>query len=698
MSLTQLAALFALAGALAFSVLAVRLFSRRQPPQAGVRWMQAAVLISAAWWTLHVACYYQWLAIDALWLLQTTEVLRDWVWARVVCGLVLGAVADVDYASRVRRLRRGLDGLALALMLLLLTQGLPGVPPLPLALVPTGFMLLAVLGLLLVEQLYRNTRDATRWAMKQTCFALGGLWVYDFLLYADGALFGALDPDLWTARGLINAVAVPLLWVGAGRRPSAAAGPQLSRQMAFHVTALSAAGLYLLFMAGAAYYAKAFGGSWGGALRVVLAFIAVLSVASLLASASWRAALRVWVARHLYARRHDYQDAWASFTQRLALLGDRPLAFREGLLRAFADVLDCTGAALWQQTATGRYERNAAWVMTPPAAAVLPQDHPLIVQFTRDDRPLAMAPLAARATLDEHALWPGWLLELPRAWALVPLVHQGELLALVVLGERRSPTPFTAEDQDLLRTMARQAAGYLALLRATDALAEARQFEAFNRLSAFLVHDLKNVLAQLALVGRNAERHRHNPAFVDDALRTVADATTRLSRVLAAFRQAPGQSANEACDLVTLTATAVQQVQSRAPRPVLVSTADHLPIQAAPERLVAVLEHLLQNAQDATPQDGSIRVELSRAADQALLQIADTGCGMSEDFVQHQLFKPFATTKGKAGMGMGVYESLHVVRAVGGRLSVASTPGAGTTFQITLPLDRSAGQRTGAYA
>ena len=89
---------------------------------------------------------------------------------------------------------------------------------------------------------------------------------------------------------------------------------------------------------------------------------------------------------------------------------------------------------------------------------------------------------------------------------------------------------------------------------------------------------------------------------------------------------------------------------------------------------------------------------LSRAADHALLQIADTGCGMSEDFVQHQLFKPFATTKGKAGMGMGVYESLHVVRAVGGRLSVASTPGAGTTFQITLPLDRSVVQRAGAYA
>ncbi|MEI7466372.1 MAG: hypothetical protein WCJ87_13595, partial [Burkholderiales bacterium] len=224
MSLTQLAALFALAGALAFSALAVRLFSDRQPPQqVGAKLMQLAVLTSAAWWLLHVACYRQWLAIDDLWLLQTTEVLRNWVWARVFASLVLSAVADADYVHRVRTLCRTFDGLALALVLLLLTQGLPAFPRLPPALVSTAFMLLAVLGLLLVEQLYRNTRDAARWAIKQSCFALAGLWAYDFLLYADGALFGALDPDLWTARGLVNAVAVPLLWVAAGRRSSVAA-------------------------------------------------------------------------------------------------------------------------------------------------------------------------------------------------------------------------------------------------------------------------------------------------------------------------------------------------------------------------------------------------------------------------------------------------------------------------------------------
>ena len=697
MSLTQLAALFAFAGAFAFGALSVMLFRRRrQATVAGLMWRAATV--SALWWALHIACYRQWVGIDALWLLQAAEVLRNWIWARLLCALLLVTIDDADYAQRLRRLRGALDALAIGMAAALLSQGLAQMPRLPAASVAAGFMLLAVLGLLLVEQLYRNTRDAARWAVKQSCFALGGLWLYDFLLYADGALFGALDPDLWTARGLVNAVAVPLLWISAGRSLDAPSAPRLSRQMVFHVTALSAAGLYLLFMASAAYYVKVFGGSWGGALGAVLAFIALLSIASTLASASSRAALRAWLAHHLYARRHDYQDAWASFTQRLALLGDRPLTFRDGLLRAFADVLDCTGAALWQQTATGSFERNAAWVMTPPSAAVLAQDHPLIAHLAQDDRPLALASLAARATFDEHALVPGWLLEMPQAWALVPLVHQGELLALLVLGERRSPSPLTAEDQELLRTMARQAAGYLALLRATDALAEARQFEAFNRLSAFLVHDLKNVLAQLALVGRNAERHRDNPAFVDDALRTVADATTRLSRVLTAFRQTPDHSTHEACDLVALTATAVQQVQSRAPRPVLISKAASLPIHAAPERLVAVLEHLLQNAQDATPGDGSIRVELSRAADQALLQIADTGCGMSEDFLQHQLFKPFATTKGKAGMGMGVYESLHVVRAVGGRLSVASKPGAGTTFQISLPLDRSAESAQGASA
>jgi hypothetical protein len=245
MSLTQLAALFALAGALAFSALAVRLFSDRQPPQqVGAKLMQLAVLTSAAWWLLHVACYRQWLAIDDLWLLQTTEVLRNWVWARVFASLVLSAVADADYVHRVRTLCRTFDGLALALVLLLLTQGLPAFPRLPPALVSTAFMLLAVLGLLLVEQLYRNTRDAARWAIKQSCFALAGLWAYDFLLYADGALFGALDPDLWTARGLVNAVAVPLLWALAlslhpsfnnGRATAAAvARPQCTAQQHDH--------------------------------------------------------------------------------------------------------------------------------------------------------------------------------------------------------------------------------------------------------------------------------------------------------------------------------------------------------------------------------------------------------------------------------------------------------------------------------
>ena len=59
---------------------------------------------------------------------------------------------------------------------------------------------------------------------------------------------------------------------------------------------------------------------------------------------------------------------------------------------------------------------------------------------------------------------------------------------------------------------------------------------------------------------------------------------------------------------------------------------------------------------------------------------------MSEEFVQNQLFRPFETTKGRAGMGIGVYESLQVVSAIGGRLAVTSVPELGTTFRISLPL------------
>jgi putative PEP-CTERM system histidine kinase len=273
---------------------------------------------------------------------------------------------------------------------------------------------------------------------------------------------------------------------------------------------------------------------------------------------------------------------------------------------------------------------------------------------------------------------------------------QGEMLvAFIVL--MRSPTrgALNWEDSDLLKTVGRQAASYLVLWQATDALAESRQFEAFNRLSAYVVHDLKNLVAQLDLVVDNSKRHLHKPGFMEDALQTVGNASAKMNRLLGQLRK--GRAENGSARNVNLNNVLEDVVRARgqtSPAPVLEACAEELRVSADRDRLGAVIEHLIQNAQEATPADGHITVRVKADGDFALVEVEDDGAGMDAAFVAERLFKPFDTTKGNAGMGVGVYESREFVNALGGEISVESAPRRGTVFRVKLPVMRAPRQET----
>src|SRR5512135_2583320 len=110
---------------------------------------------------------------------------------------------------------------------------------------------MAVFGLVLVEQLFRNASEDSRWNLKPLCLGLALAFVFDIYLYADALLFHRVDPDVWSVRGFVHALAVPLVAVATARNPDWTFKIALSRRVAFHSTGLVATGLYLLFMAGA---------------------------------------------------------------------------------------------------------------------------------------------------------------------------------------------------------------------------------------------------------------------------------------------------------------------------------------------------------------------------------------------------------------------------------------------------------------
>jgi putative PEP-CTERM system histidine kinase len=268
----------------------------------------------------------------------------------------------------------------------------------------------------------------------------------------------------------------------------------------------------------------------------------------------------------------------------------------------------------------------------------------------------------------------------------VPLFNRDQLHGIAALLNPNRVGRLSYEDIDLLRIAGMQVAAVLAQAEADRLITESRQFEAFNRFAAFIMHDLKNVIAQQSLVVRNAARYRDDPAFIDDALDTVANSVERMQRLLEQLKRGRGDAMVERVDLGRLLLETVSRHTERDPVPTAELPATTTRLRVDRERLGAVLGHLLTNAQDATPADGAIRVETALQDDGSLaLAVIDTGTGMEDEFIRERLFKPFDSTKGSKGMGIGAYQARQFMQALGGDVRVTSAPGKGTRFELLFP-------------
>lgn len=282
---------------------------------------------------------------------------------------------------------------------------------------------------------------------------------------------------------------------------------------------------------------------------------------------------------------------------------------------------------------------------------------------------------------------PRWVTALKEAWLIIPLIHSENLLGFVVMAHPKISRKINWEDRDLLKTVTEQVASYLALVIMTEELDRAHQFDAFNRLSAYVVHDLKNLVAQLGLVVANAGKHRHNPAFLDDVITTVENAVAKMDRLLAQLRKDRFQkSAKIKITINKEIESSVSNMAKTEPIPIFHDYNEPLILDIDGDRFSAVIEHLIRNAQEATDTHGRIDVSLTKNNNTAIIEISDSGHGMDKSFIQNRLFRPFDTTKGNAGMGIGVYEARQYVQQLGGKVKVSSKPGEGTQFIIELPI------------
>jgi putative PEP-CTERM system histidine kinase len=454
--------------------------------------------------------------------------------------------------------------------------------------------------------------------------------------------------------------------------------------MAFHTASLLGAGVYLLLMAGAGYYLRLFGGEWGDVVQTVFVFAAAMLLVLLMVSGTLRARLRVFLSKHFFSYRYDYRQEWLNFTR--TLTEGRPgEQLCERAVEALARLLESPGGALWMREGNAGFQRASHWNWGD-LNGTEPADSAFIQWLVSKQWVVDLDEMATRRDLYGDLEAPAWIRQSDEAWLVVPLLLHDELLGFVVLKHSLGDVTFNWEVSDLLKVAARQAAAHLAQMRASNQLIVARQFESFNRTTTFVIHDLKNLVAQLSLLLANAEKHKHNPEFQADMLDTVENAVARMNKVLAQLRRGSDQAQAQSVALADILTDAADSKRAFKLRPTLELPPVHLRVRAERERLTRAVGHLLQNALEATPPSGRVTLRGFEQSGQAIVEIIDTGSGMDDDFIRTRLFQPFDSTKG-AGMGIGAYECRETIRALGGTVEVDSTPGSGTRFRLSLPLD-----------
>ena len=543
----------------------------------------------------------------------------------------------------------------------------------------------AVLGLLLVEQVFRNQVEKSRWGAKPLCLGLGTLCLFDVYLFSHAMMFGGFDADALDARALVHAVSTPFLLMASRRDAKWLARVQVSKTAAFYSASLLLIGAYLLFVASAGYYVRFFGGSWGGALQVALLTVAMVLLILLVLSGALRARLRVFLNKHFFSYRYDYRLEWLRFT---GMLSSKSAPEDVGglVVRGLADMVECPSGSVWfKALGDTQYVQSALWNM--PVVAAREDIDSSFCRFMRE-REWIVDLAAVPGKSDAHSMaaqTPDWLLALPSAWLVVPLLVGDDLLGFVVLGQPRTAIELDWEVRDLLKTAARQAAVFLAQMHATESLLEARKFDAFNRMSAFVVHDLKNIVTQLSLMLKNAERHKHNPEFQQDMLITVENSLDKMRQMMLQLREGERPAGHTSGVELAPMLQRIEQAARQRGRQLDINVVDRVATRGHQERLERVIGHVVQNALDATPATGRVWVTLRQSVGRAMVVVGDTGAGMSQEFVQSRLFRPFSSTK-SSGMGIGSYESFQYVKELGGSIEVKSELGQGTVMSLLLPL------------
>ncbi|NPU84695.1 MAG: PEP-CTERM system histidine kinase PrsK [Syntrophaceae bacterium] len=594
---------------------------------------------------------------------------------------------------------------------LVLTQA----PTLYLPIGPAGYVwhllwvIISVIILMNLERTFRHATGHMRWQTKFMFLGIGGIFGTMLFTHSQTVLFKGVNTGLDVLDLGALLVGDLLILRSLFRGKPLNVSVQLSHAFLYNSFTVLIVGVYFITVGVLAWVAVRFEWIRNIHIAIFLVFLAIMGIAVILLSDRLRMMRKRFVSRHFKRPQYDYQKIWEGFTtQTTSVTQTRELC--DVVVRMVSETLETLSVSIWLvDDKQDRLSFGGSTVFT--AAQVM--DSRL---FGEGGRQLIRAMSDQTMPVDLNGREDDWVADLKRIYGFeetkesrirycVPLSAGGQLVGIMTLSEKVFYEALSFEESELVRTVANQAAAGLLNLRLSEHLRETRELEAFQSMSAFFMHDLKNLASKLSLVTQNLPIHIDNPEFRTDALRTISQSVEKINSMNSRLTLLSKEMilSFSRIDLNEFVKSSVSDAQSYLKATVSLDLGTVPVLSIDPEQMHKVLENLLMNASDAMVAAGQIgtsnpKNEAGNPGEAGQISVAtrcqdswaeicvrDNGCGMSREFVEKSLFRPFQTTK-KKGMGIGLYHCKTIMEAHGGRIDVESEVGRGTTFRVLLPM------------
>jgi putative PEP-CTERM system histidine kinase len=548
-----------------------------------------------------------------------------------------------------------------------------------------------VLILMNLEQTFRAAVGTMRWRIKFLVLGLGVIFGARIYTRSQALLFSEYSPSQLTVEAMALLIGCALIAAAYVRTGFSEIDVYPSRAVLHTSVTVLLTGAYLFIVGVLAQIVARFGGAAGFPIAAFVVLLGVVVLAVLLLSERVRQSLQLFISRHFKRPEHNFRQIWTRFTRSLSpaldetalgTIAARLISDTFGALSVSTWLFDEQGGRLIRVSSTSDPERvNSDDFASSIAAKELSSS-----EFIKLSRPFDLRRAKEKWARDLKKRSNGKFRD-GGSPICVPLVAGEHWLGAIVLADRVRGLGYSAEEMDLLKCIGEQVAASLVQLRLAEEIMARKEVEAFQTMSAFLIHDLKNAASTLGLMLENLPTHFDNPAFREDALRGIGSAANRIDDLISrmkAFRHELCLNPAE-LDLNLLVTEALATLNGTLDTK-LVTKFDQVPkIMADRQQLQSVFTNLLLNARDAVGANGRINVETTRQGEWVAFSVSDNGCGMTEQFIKTSLFRPFRSTK-KKGLGIGMFQSKTIVEAHHGKIRVESELGVGTTFRVMLPL------------